>query len=125
MKEMKISRRIVMSGIAATGAFPLAGRAQTRAGLRALALSGDRYHNPDYIRVSLDKVFHELDIAMDYTMDYASLSANLLRPYQLLLILRDGMIWPGGYSGPDAYTAYEMNLEDRSEEHTSELQSPY
>jgi len=22
------------------------------------------------------------------------------------------MIWPGGYSGPDAYTAYEMMLED-------------
>ena len=48
---------------------------------RALALIGDRYHNPDYIRVSLDKVFHELDIAVDYTMDYAGLSAaSLVKP---------------------------------------------
>jgi type 1 glutamine amidotransferase len=113
MKRIEISRRAVMSGIAATGAFPAS--AQTKAKPRALALIGDRYHNPDYIRVSLDKVFQELNIAIDYTMDYASLSAALLKPYQLLLILRDGMIWPGGYSGPDAYVAYETNLENASD----------
>jgi type 1 glutamine amidotransferase len=110
MKGFEISRRAAVSGIAATAAIPA--WAQTRAKPRALALIGDRYHNPDYIRVSLDKVFHELDIAIDYTMDYASLSASLLKPYQLLLILRDGMIWPGGYSGPDAYTHYETDLEN-------------
>ena len=109
-KGIEISRRAVVSGIAATGAIPA--WAQTRARPRALALIGDRYHNPDYIRVSLDKVFQELNISVDYTMDYASLSAALLKPYQLLLILRDGMIWPGGYSGPDAYTHYETNLEN-------------
>jgi len=110
MARSDISRRLAMAGIAAASAVPA--WAQTRAKPRALALVGDRYHNPDYIRVSLDKVFHELDIAIDYTMDYASLSAALLKPYQLLLILRDGMIWPGGYSGPDAYTHYETNLEN-------------
>jgi type 1 glutamine amidotransferase len=78
---------------------------------RALALIGDRYHNPDYIRVSLDKVFKDLDIPIDYTIQYDKLSASMLKGYQLLLILRDGMIWPGGYLGPDAYTAYEANLE--------------
>ena len=109
-KGIEISRRAVVSGIAATGAIPA--WAQTRARPRALALIGDRYHNPDYIRVSLDKVFQELNIGVDYTMDYASLSAALLKPYQLLLILRDGMIWPGGYSGPDAYVHYETNLEN-------------
>src|SRR5215813_1207624 len=112
MTGMKISRRIAINGIAATGAFPALGWAQGKARPRALALIGDRYHNPDYIRVSLDKVFHELDIGIDYTMDYAGLSAASLKPYQLLLVLRDGMIWPGGYSGPDAYTAYETNLEN-------------
>ena len=35
------------------------------------------------------------------------MSAALLKNYQLFLVLRDGMIWPGGYSGPDAYVAYE------------------
>src|SRR5258708_12179209 len=104
-----ISRRMLIGAIAA-GTMPA--WAATKVKPRALALIGDRYHNPDYIHVSLDRVFHELDLPIDYTMDYASLSAALLKPYQLLLILRDGMIWPGGYSGPDAYTAYETNLEN-------------
>jgi len=115
MRNSKISRRVVVSGIAATGVIPASAWPQAKPRPRALALVGDRYHNPDYIRVSLDKVFHELNIAIDYTMDYSSLSANLLKPYQLLLILRDGMIWPGGYSGPDAYTHYETNLENESD----------
>src|SRR6202451_3991689 len=78
---------------------------------RALALIGDRYHNPDYIRVSLDKVFNDLNIPIDYTIQYDQISATLLKNYQLLVILRDGMIWPDGYLGPDAYTAYEADLE--------------
>lgn len=78
---------------------------------RALALVGDRYHNPDYIRVSLNKVFTDLNIPIDYTIQYDQISAGLLKQYQLLLILRDGMIWPNGYLGPDAYTAYEADLE--------------
>jgi type 1 glutamine amidotransferase len=78
---------------------------------RALALVGDRYHNPDYIRVSLDKVFQELDIPVDYTIAYDQISAAQLKNYQLLLIFRDGMIWPAGYLGPDAYTDYEADLE--------------
>ena len=104
-----ISRRAAIGGLAAG----LAGApAIAQAKPRALALVGDRYHNPDYIRVSLDKVFGELGIAIDYTMDYGALSASLLKPYQLFLVLRDGMIWPGGYLGPDAYFDYEANLEN-------------
>src|SRR5438552_9049714 len=113
MKKIEISRRVAMGQMAAAAlvsAGPAWAAVKTKP--RALALIGDRYHNPDYIHVSLDKVFHELDIAIDYTMDYAGLSAASIKPYQLLLVLRDGMIWPGGYSGPDAYTAYEMDLED-------------
>jgi type 1 glutamine amidotransferase len=110
--QPRITRRMLVAGAAATALPAASGTARAAARPRALALIGDRYHNPDYIHVSLDKVFHELDIAIDYTMDYAGLSAASIKPYQLLLILRDGMIWPGGYSGPDAYTAYEMMLED-------------
>jgi type 1 glutamine amidotransferase len=111
-----ISRRklgLMAGGLAAASTLPA--WSQSRAKPRALALIGDRYHNPDYIHVSLDRVFHDLDMPIDYTMDYASLSASLLKPYQLLLILRDGMIWPGGYSGPDAYTHYETDLENASD----------
>jgi Trehalose utilisation len=82
-------------------------------GPRALALIGDRYHNSDYIRVALDKVFRELNIPWEYTTHYDRLSADLLKDYQLLVVLRDGMIWPNGYLGPDAYTDYEGNLENR------------
>jgi len=104
-----LSRRAVIGGIAAsTLAAPAI--AQTRP--RALALIGDRYHNPDYIRVSLDKLFAALNMPIDYTMDYTQLSAQLLKPYQLFLVLRDGMIWPGGYLGPDAYSDYEAKLEN-------------
>ena len=88
-------------------------RAQTRP--RALALIGDRYHNPDYIRVSLDKVFKSLEIPVDYTIQYEQISQSTLKGYQLFLCLRDGMIWPDGYLGPDAYTAYEANLENPSQ----------
>ena len=79
---------------------------------RALALIGDRYHNADYIRVSLDKVFGGLQIPIDYTINYDRLSSDLLKNYQLFVCLRDGMIWPGGYLGPDAYEAYEHDLEN-------------
>lgn len=79
---------------------------------RVLALIGDRFHNSDYIRVSLDRLFSELGLPIDYTTLYDQLSRDLLRGYRILLCLRDGMIWPGGYSGPDAYTCYEEGLEN-------------
>src|SRR5271156_1168271 len=64
---------------------------------RTLALIGDRWHNSDYIRVSLDRVFKDLNLPIDYTTNYYDLSPGLLQPYQLFVCLRDNMIWPGGY----------------------------
>jgi type 1 glutamine amidotransferase len=61
----------------------------------------DRYHNQDYIRVSLNRLFKELNLPVDYTTNYYDLSKSLLEPYQLFICFRDNMIWPGGYSsGP-------------------------
>ena len=82
---------------------------------RVFALIGDRYHNSDYIRVSLDKLFAEFDLPVDYSTNYDHLSGNVLRNYQLFVCFRDGMIWPGGYLGPDSYTAYAHDLENRSD----------
>lgn len=79
---------------------------------RVLALIGDRYHNADYIRVALDRVLDGLNVTVDYTIDYRQLSASALANYQIFLCLRDGMIWPGGYFGPDAYS-YQQGLENR------------
>jgi type 1 glutamine amidotransferase len=65
---------------------------------RTLVLMCDRYHNQDYIRVSLDRLFKELGLPVEYTTNYYDLSARLLEPYQLFIAFRDNMIWPGGYS---------------------------
>jgi type 1 glutamine amidotransferase len=111
----RLSRRALVQNagiVAGAGLLGLgAGAAVGSKSPRALALIGDRYHNPDYIRVSLDKVFQDLGIPIDYTIQYDQISPVLLKNYQLLLILRDGMIWPQGYLGPDAYAAYEADLE--------------
>jgi len=80
---------------------------------QVLALIGDRYHNSDYIRVSLDRLFRELHLPVDYTTNYDHLCRDLLHNYRLFVFLRDGMIWPGGYLGPaDAYNGYEEFLEN-------------
>jgi hypothetical protein len=110
-----ISRRRLLrgaGGTASAGLFGLAAGQTSNKRPRALALIGDRYHNPDYIRVSLDRVFKELGIPVDYTILYDQLSRDLLKNYSLFLCLRDGMIWPHGYLGPDAYTHYEQGLEN-------------
>jgi type 1 glutamine amidotransferase len=90
-------------------------RGQQPGARRVLALIGDRYHNADYIQVALAKVFDPLKLAIDYTIDTTRLSRSVLKDYQVFLCLRDGMIWPGGYLGPDAYTDYEQNLENRGD----------
>lgn len=98
--------------------------ATNRSEARALALIGDRFHNSDYIRVALDKTFNDLNIPIDYTIRYDQISTDLLKGYRLFLCLRDGMIWPNGYLGPDAYTDYERNLENlpaRSEDPKPEM----
>jgi hypothetical protein len=78
---------------------------------RTLALVGDRFHNSAYIRVSLDRLFSELALPIDYTTNYDYLSKDLLGRYQLFVCFRDGMIWPSGFLGPDQYTDYERFLE--------------
>ncbi len=120
-----ISRRRLLhggTGAAGAGLLGLAAGQTSRQRPRALALIGDRYHNPDYIRVSLDRLFKEAGVGVDYTIAYDQLSRDLLRNYDLFLCFRDGMIWPNGYLGPDAYE-YERGLENGRRESESEAQS--
>ena len=107
MTGAQLSRRTFIIGAGVASLLPGAPTAP-----RALALIGDRYHNPDYIRVALTRMFEGLNIAVDYTADYGALSSTQLKNYQLFVCLRDGMIWPGGYLGPDAYTSYAAGLEN-------------
>jgi len=81
---------------------------------RVLALIGDRYHNADYIRVALSRLFRDLNLPIDYSINYDQISARLLASYSLFVVLRDGMIWPNGYLEPNDYE-YSRALENNSD----------
>lgn len=102
MKE-QISRRSVLSGIAASALLPAA-RASAANKATAFALIGDRYHNSDYIRTALRKTLvRDAGISIDFRDEVELLNAQELKGYKLLIILRDGMLWPTGYlQGPSA-----------------------
>lgn len=97
---MRLSRRSLIAGLAAASA-PVRARAATKA--TAFALIGDRYHNSDYIRSALKRtIVRDLGVSVDFTDEVERLNATTLDGYRLLIILRDGMIWPDGY--PDEST---------------------
>ncbi len=91
------------SGVSALSQAPATQTAGRAGGPRTLALIGDRYHNPDYTRICLDRLFGELSLPIHYTANYDKLSRSMLEPYQLFICFRDNMIWPQGYIGPDQW----------------------
>jgi len=78
---------------------------------RTLALIGDRAHNSDAIRVSMDRLFKELGLPIDYTTNYDDLSKSLLEPYQLFVCFRDNYIFPNGRSQGFAGSEYWITEE--------------
>lgn len=73
----------------------------------AYALIGDRYHNSDYIRSGLNKTIGApLGITIDFCDETKNLTAETLEGYKLLIILRDGMIWPEGYPNETTNAAW-------------------
>jgi Trehalose utilisation len=98
---MNISRRSVIAMFAGTALAPRLGRAAEKAA--AFGLIGDRYHNSDYIRTALNRTIQrDLGVNIDFCDETRNLTAETLHGYRLLIILRDGMIWPDGY--PDEST---------------------
>jgi type 1 glutamine amidotransferase len=63
----------------------------------ALALIGDRYHSPVYIRDGLSRALVAENIPVTFIEEVTALNAEALHEHQLLIILRDGMNWPDGY----------------------------
>ncbi len=64
----------------------------------AFALIGDRYHNSDYIRTALKQTLvKEAGLSIDFTDEVSLLSEETLKHYKMLIVFRDGMIWPNGY----------------------------
>jgi type 1 glutamine amidotransferase len=99
--KQRITRRSVLSGIAASALLPAA-RASAATKATAFALIGDRYHNSDYIRTALRKTLvKDAGISIDFRDEVELLNADELKGYKLLIMLRDGMLWPSGYlQGP-------------------------
>jgi hypothetical protein len=95
--KQALTRRTLLSGMAASALLPTP-RASAAKKATAFALIGDRYHNSDYIRTALRKTLvKDLGISIDFRDEVELLNAEELKGYKLLIILRDGMLWPGGY----------------------------
>lgn len=86
--------------------------ASTSGGARVFAVIGDRYHNADFIRVHLDRLCGEMGIGYDYTIDYREIRPQRLRSYPVFLFFRDGLHFPKGYVGPDAFPYATQLMED-------------
>jgi Trehalose utilisation len=88
------------------GAVLLPYRVKAARKATAFALIGDRYHNSDYIRIGLTKtIAKQLDVTIDFTDETSQLNAETLDGYKMLIVLRDGMIWPDGYGGDESTNA--------------------
>jgi type 1 glutamine amidotransferase len=82
-----------------------------------LALIGDRYHNPDFIRLNFNRLFAELGVPYEYTANYEWFGSEEATDAQLsgrslLIVARDGLTFPDGYIGPEAYSHYVTRLMD-------------
>ncbi|MBZ5617224.1 MAG: ThuA domain-containing protein [Acidobacteriia bacterium] len=98
------TRRSVLAALAGAAIAPLPGNAARKA--TAFALVGDRYHNSDYIRVGLTRtIARQLGVTIDFTDETSLLNAETLDGYKVLIVLRDGMIWPDGYGGDESSNA--------------------
>jgi len=103
-----ISRRSAVRRIGSIGAASALGaivpaRSATAAGRRAdaFALVGDRFHNFDYIRTALHRTLvKESGVTVTFTPDYTLLNLETLKAHRLLIMLCDGLVFPGGYTTP-------------------------
>jgi hypothetical protein len=99
-----LSRRTALVG-AAPFLFSRGLRARSKAA--AFALIGDRYHNSDYIRIGLGRTIErELGVSIDFCDEVKMLDAETLAGRKLLIMLRDGMLWPDGYEDESSNAAY-------------------
>jgi hypothetical protein len=98
--QEKITRRSALAAAAGAALLPVGMKAAKKAS--AFGLIGDRYHNSDYIRIALTRtIAKELGVTIDFTDETAQLNSETLDGYKLLIVLRDGMIWPDGYGGDE------------------------
>src|SRR5258707_12706205 len=101
-----LTRRMAL-GACALAPSALVQRLHARTKATAFALIGDRYHNSDYIRTGLRKTIEkEMDVSIDFCDEVKMLDAETLQGYKLLIVLRDGMLWPDGYQDESSNAGY-------------------
>lgn len=95
-----IGQASTLAGLSLAASPPLPASVYGSGKVTAFVLAGDRYHNIDYIRTALSKTLgKDLGISIDFTDERSLLTSRHLKDYKLLIILRDGMLWPNGYAG--------------------------
>src|SRR5438552_3697157 len=100
-------RRMVSRRTALGACIALVPGLNARPKATAFALIGDRYHNSDYIRTGLRRTIErEMDVSIDFCDEVKMLDAETLNGYKLLIILRDGMLWPDGYQDESSNAGY-------------------
>jgi type 1 glutamine amidotransferase len=89
---------MALGGLGLSGFRWPAGRQAT-----AFALIGDRYHNSDHYRTAFGKTLvRDMGLSIDFSDEVTLLNPEHLSRYRLLIILRDGMIWPNGHGNPQS-----------------------
>ncbi|MBM3793078.1 MAG: ThuA domain-containing protein [Acidobacteria bacterium] len=74
------------------------------------ALIGDRPHNSDYIRTALRRtICKEMGVSVDFRDEVELLTAQNLAGYKLLIVLRDGFLWPDGYLDENSNAAWHSS----------------
>ncbi|HWE35432.1 MAG TPA: ThuA domain-containing protein [Isosphaeraceae bacterium] len=81
---------------------PFGGRAHGSSSGRppALVLIGDRPHDPAHLEAGLGRALESAGVEASFCVDVRALSAENLARVRLLVILRDGALWPRGADGP-------------------------
>src|SRR5579864_1706182 len=101
-----ISRRAAL-GVGVAAPFLAGKRLHARTKAAAFALIGDRYHNSDYIRIGLGRTIErEMGVSTDFCDEVKMLDSETLEGRRLLIMLRDGMLWPEGYENESSNAAY-------------------
>lgn len=98
-----LGRMGALGGLAVAGFSPKDLFARTGLAATAFALIGDRYHNSAHYRTSLGRTLVQgAGLTVDFSDDVGLLNAEHLANYRMLIILRDGMIWPNGHGNPQS-----------------------
>src|SRR5580700_6305039 len=89
-------KAVVVTGLSRTAPPAFAESVYGKRQVTAFALTGDRYHNIDYLRTALGKTLvKDMGVSVDFTDELSLLTAPNLKE----IMLRDGMVWRNGYEG--------------------------